>query len=80
MEHKIIHFLYKKEELIDRLEDSTSFANTHAVIEQLADIDEWSESQKNKLLKIALENNQVTYILKDNDVKDFYKIICNPYS
>ena len=66
----------KKEELIDRLEDSTSFANTHAVIEQLADIDEWSESQKNKLVKIALENNQVTYILKDNDVKDFYKIIC----
>lgn len=31
---------------------------------------------KCKLFKIALENNQVTYILKDVDVKDFYRMIC----
>ena len=67
----------RKEELIDRLEDSTSFANTHAVIGQMQGISCWSESQKSKLLRIALKNNQVTYILKDEDVKNFYEIVCN---
>ena len=52
----------RKEELIDKLEDSRSFANTHIVIEQLLEIKEWSENQKAKLFNIALENNQVTYI------------------
>lgn len=66
----------KKEELIDKLEDSSNFANTHAVIERLAKIKEWSECQKAKLFKVALENYQVTYILKDEDVKEFYHMIC----
>ena len=66
----------RKEELIDKLEDSESFANTHIVIKQLLEIKEWSENQKAKLFKIALENNQVTYILKDGDVKKFYSEIC----
>ena len=44
--------------------------------EQLLEIKEWSENQKAKLFKIALENNQVTYILKDGDVKKFYSEIC----
>ncbi len=66
----------RKEELIDKLEDSESFANTHVVIKQLLEIKEWTENQKAKLFKIALENNQVTYILKDGDVKKFYSAIC----
>ena len=66
----------EKEELIDKLEDSSNFANTHSIIEQMLEIKEWSEDQKCKLFKIALENNQVTYILKDVDVKDFYRMIC----
>lgn len=66
----------RKEELIDKLEDSESFANTHIVIKQLLEIKEWSENKKAKLFKIALENNQVTYILKDGDVKKFYSEIC----
>lgn len=66
----------KKEELINRLEDSTSFANTHTIISQLNEIDSWSLIQKNKLIRIALNNNQVTYILKDNDIKAFYEVIC----
>ena len=66
----------RKEELIDKLEDSESFANTHIVIKQLLEIKEWSEKQKAKLFKIAVENNQVTYILKDGDVKKFYSEIC----
>lgn len=66
----------KKEELIDKLEDSESFANTHTVTGQLSKIKDWSVKQKNKLYKIALENTQVMYILKDKDVKKFYSMIC----
>ena len=67
----------KKEELIDKLEDSGNFANTHAVIKQISEINEWSLNQRNKLYKIALENTQVMYILKDTDVKEFYSMICD---
>ena len=67
----------KKEELIDKLEDSTSFANTHAIIEQLSKIDSWSVVQKRKLIRIALTNYQVTYILKDKDVQEFYDFLCD---
>lgn len=66
----------RKDELINKLEDSTNFVNTHAVISELSRIKEWNENQQNKLLKIALENNQVTYILRDDDVKEFYMMIC----
>lgn len=71
----------QKEDLINRLEDSTSFANTHSIIEQLSGINEWKGKQKNKLISAALSNDQITYILKDDDVKKFYqKIIKNDQS
>ena len=66
----------KKEELIDKLEDSKSFANTHSVIAQLAKVESWSQNQKIKLIRIALENTQVKYILKDKDVNAFYNVVC----
>lgn len=62
----------QKEDLINRLEDSTSFANTHNIIAELNSIEDLSLNQKNKLVNIALENNQVKYILKDRDVNLFY--------
>lgn len=68
-----------KEDLINQLEDSTSFANTHAIISQLDKIKDWSINQKNKLIKIAFKNNQVTYILRDTDVKAFYEKICKDF-
>lgn len=66
----------QKTKLINNLEDSMSFANTHDIIEQLSEYKNWTDEQKNRLITIALENNQVTYILKDRDVKSFYKSIC----
>ena len=57
--------------LINRLEDSMSFANTHDIIAKL---------RVYKLVKIALNNNQVTYILKDKDVKKFYEAVCKNYN
>lgn len=66
----------QKTKLINDLEDSMSFANTNDIIEQLSEYKNWTDEQKNRLVTIALENNQVTYILKDRDVKSFYKSIC----
>ena len=39
-------------------------------------ISDWSNEQKNKLIGIALKNNQVKFILKDKDVKEFYLLVC----
>lgn len=67
----------QKDDLINRLEDSTSFANTHTIIAEMNDVKSWSDEQKKKLIKIALKNSQVKYILKDKDIKQFYKALCN---
>ena len=66
----------KKEELIKNLEYSSKFADTHETIKELSKIIDWSDAQKNELLSIALENKQVRYILRDEDVREFYKKIC----
>lgn len=66
----------RKEDLINNLQDSRSFINIHAVIKKLSEIESWTEKQKNKLCKIGLENKQVTYILQDKDIKEFYTKIC----
>lgn len=67
----------EKEILIDRLEASASFKNTHIIIKELQRVYNWTESEKEKLLKIALENNQVQLILSDEDVQKFFQKICN---
>ena len=36
-------------------------------------IDKWSNDQIKNLYKIAVENNQVNWILTDYDVAEFYK-------
>lgn len=64
-----------KDVLINSLEESRSFANTHSIISQLREINSWSPEQTNKLLDIALTNKQVAYILTDTDVKQFYESV-----
>lgn len=65
----------EKEKLINNLEESFSFANTHSVVAQLSKIKSWTSDQKQKLLKTALENSQIRYILCDKDIKGFYEPI-----
>ena len=67
----------EKQDLINALEDSESFKNTHSVIAALSEFTSWNVKQKRKLLNIALDNTQVEYILKDEDVYNFYKKICD---
>ncbi|MCD7747085.1 MAG: haloacid dehalogenase-like hydrolase [Firmicutes bacterium] len=65
----------KKDDLINLLEDSTSFFNTHSVIKLLNEIADFSFNQKCKLIKCAIKNSQIRYILNDPDLRDFYKRI-----
>lgn len=65
-----------KNNLINKLENSFNFKTTHFVIDELSEVNSWTEKQKQRLCKIGVENSQVFSILTDLDVKDFYKEIC----
>ena len=60
-------------DLIMALENSRSFATTHMIIKEMQQQENWSDENKEALLKIACENSQVSCILTDKDVKRFYK-------
>ena len=66
-----------KNELIAQLEESRSFANTHKLISQIEGIAGWDDTQKGKLVHIALTNTQVKYILTDTDIRRFFSGIIN---
>lgn len=63
----------KKLDLILSLNESRCFATTHMVIKDLCAYENWDDDEINMLLDIAINNNQVKYILNDLDVKHFYK-------
>lgn len=86
-----MHYKYKKEQiladkntneeerrkidLLIALENSHSFANTHTIISELQEIDDWTSDEKNILFNIGINNDQVRYILHDVDITAFYKTI-----
>lgn len=61
-----------KEDLIDKLNESSSFAQTHEIIKSMNRIDTWEDNQIKKIFQIASSNGQVKYILNDTDIKEFY--------
>ncbi len=63
----------QKIDLINALDNSRSFAATHTVIAQLMKIKRWDDDEREELLSIAIRNGQVSSILKDEDVKLFYR-------
>ena len=65
----------KKIEHILALENSGSFSNTHRVIRQLRQDNNWNDEEINLLCQIALSNGQVRYILTDLDVATFFRSI-----
>ena len=64
-----------KTDLISSLENSRNFARTHTIITELKECKDWTTEEKELLFKIAIENKQVYYILKDADVNEFYQTI-----
>ena len=55
------------------LENSDTFKRTHSVISDLEKIDDWTMEEQIRLIKIALDNSQIRYLLGDYDVKRFYE-------
>lgn len=67
----------EKVDLLIKLENSRSFATTHAVIEKMRQITVWTKDETENLFTIAVNNSQVFYILGDIDVKAFYQKLLN---
>ena len=65
----------KKEDLINSLRYSWSFENTHNIISELDKFSDWTVEQIERMCYAASNNFQVSYILSDKDVFDFYKKI-----
>lgn len=70
----------KKADLIESFEGSKSFAFTHTSIKQLAVINSWTDKEKEILFSAAANNKQIYWILKDQDVKEFYLQLLNGIS
>lgn len=62
--------------LIEALANSTSFIQTHSIISKLSSSPHVTTGQQElRILSVALENDQVEWILKDDDVSDYIKPI-----
>ncbi len=64
-----------KDDLIIRLAMSPNFVYTHQTIAKLSEFNAWTPSQKEKLVTILLQNNQVRLIAGNDDIKSFYEKI-----
>lgn len=62
----------RKDELISCLESSKNFAYTHHIIRGTKKYRRWSDSQKDRLFHALIENDQIKWILGDDDVYEFY--------
>ena len=62
----------QKEDLILALENSSNFTRTHTIIGELSEFDNWSNEQIIALARIGINNHQVYWILRDNDIARFY--------
>lgn len=60
-------------DLVTELDNSHSYATTHAVIAKMQAVLDWENDEREELFRIALENSQVWGVLRDTDVKVFYK-------
>lgn len=59
--------------LIIQLSGSRSFQNTHFIVAKLQKNTGFSKRQKEQLFEAAVSNQQIFWILNDNDIKQFYK-------
>ena len=65
----------KRMSLIASLDASKSFETTHTLMNELIGFDDWTETEIDILLDIALTRHPVRYLLNDYDVKNFYASI-----
>ena len=61
----------EKELLIQKLANSKNFASTHTLVAKLRGLSDFSVAQSNAILSAAVSNNQVGWIIGDDDVRSF---------
>lgn len=69
----------EKEHDIRKLVHAGSFAATHAAIARLTSYEDFSPQQVEQLAAAALSNSQITWILEDPDVFEFYDGLLTNY-
>jgi len=62
-----------KKDAIMKLESSYNFSATHAAIAKLSKYDEFNENEQVRLVNAFIENQQINWILGDEDVFEFAK-------
>ena len=68
-----------KENLISNLYESSSFMETHRIISKLMEYSDLSQKNISDICIAAVENNQINWIIKDNDISTFYKKIVEDF-
>ena len=63
----------EKDELIEKLARSKSFATTHAIVKELSAFLDLTVRQIQDICSAAVHNRQISWILSDDDVYEFYK-------
>lgn len=63
----------EKDELIEKLARSRSFSTTHAIVKELSAFSDWTERQIQDMCSAAINNHQISWILSDTDIYEFYK-------
>lgn len=61
----------EKEDLITRLAASGTFRRTHEIVAQLAAYAEFNDAEINQIASAAISNDQVNWIINDEDIKGF---------
>ncbi len=65
----------EKEIEIKALASSGNFVRTHTIISRLSKFEDFALSQVNQLIDIAINNDQVRWVIGDSDVHKFYSEI-----
>jgi hypothetical protein len=65
--------------LIDALINSTCFADTHSTVSELANYDSFSLGETVRLLTGSLENSQVRWLARDDDVRELLLKVIGPH-
>lgn len=68
-----------KQSLIDELAKSHSYLETHGIIAKLGKQSGWNESHIDKLCSCLINNGQVSRIIEDDDVFEFYDDLLSNY-
>lgn len=70
----------EKEIAIKGLVDSSSFSETHASVAKLGIYAEFNKFQANELAQAAINNSQVSWIMADKDIYEFYKNLLDTHA